>query len=109
MSDVATKWDWDEGTQTLILNRIQDVEPIIERNKRLQTERQNGDWGRHIATIPNVIIEKWLNEEWNRGNTKLLPFTPEFEAIVDRKLQDPDWKFLRTDSPQVQGFLGFGS
>lgn len=109
MSDVATKWDWDEGTQTLILNRIQDVEPIIEQNKKLQSQRQNSDWGRHVATIPNVIIEKWLNEEWNRGNTKMLPFTPEFDELVERKLQDPDWKYLRTDSPQVQGFLGFGS
>jgi hypothetical protein len=24
-------------------------------------------------------------------------FGPEMDALVDRKLKDPDWKFLRTD------------
>lgn len=109
MSDIHTRWDWDEGSQTLILNRVQDVEPIIEMNKYLQSLRQSGDWGRHVGTIPNVIIEKWLNEEWQKGNTTLKPFTPEFDALVERKLNDPDWKYLRTDSPQVQGWMGFGS
>lgn len=109
MSDIATRWSYDWGEDTLILDRTQDVEPIIELNKRLQSEPQRSDWGRHIGTIPNVILEKWLNEEWNKGNTTLQLFTPEFEALIERKLNDPDWKYLRTDSPTVQGFLGFGS
>jgi hypothetical protein len=109
MGDIATRWDWDEGSETLIQNRIQDVEPHIEYNKSLQSLKQTGDWGRHVGHIPLVIIEKWLNEEWNRGNIHLRPFTPEFDLLVERKLNDPDWKYLRTDSPQVQGFMGFGS
>lgn len=109
MGDIATRWDFDAGSDTLILNRVQDVEPHIEYNKFLQSLKQNGDWGRHIGHIPNVILEKWLNEEWNKGNTQLRLFSPEFDALIERKLNDPEWKYLRTDSPQVQGWMGFGS
>jgi hypothetical protein len=109
MSDVATQWDFDEGERTFILNRVQDVEPHLDYNKQLQAEAQKSDWGRHVAHIPNIFLEKWLREEWNKGNVVLRMFTPEFDALIEKKIKDPDWKFLRTDSQQVQGFLGFGS
>jgi hypothetical protein len=40
---------------------------------------------------------QWLNEEHARGNTGLRMFSPEFYALVARKLADPEWKHLRTD------------
>jgi len=109
MSDLATQWSFDEGEDTLILDRVQDVEPHLDYNKFLQSLRQKSDWGRHVAHIPNIFYEKWLREEWDKGNTELRPFTVEFDQLVERKLQDPDWKFLRTDSNQSSGWLGFGS
>jgi len=92
-----------------VVEQVQDVEGIIERNKALRSERQDSDWGRHVASIPNVIMVRWLNEEWARGNTTIRLFGPEMDALVERKLKDPEWAYLRTDSAQVQGFLGFGS
>jgi hypothetical protein len=82
---------------TVIASATQDVEPILERNQRLRREPQTSDWARHVATIPNVILLKWLNEAHARGNTGLRMFTKEFDALVKRKLEDPDWKYLRTD------------
>jgi hypothetical protein len=82
---------------TVIASATQDVEPILERNRRLRGEAQKRDWGRHVATIPNVILLKWLNEAHTRGNTALRMFTAEFDALVAHKLEDPDWKYLRTD------------
>lgn len=78
--------------------RRQDVEAIIENNKRLQNESQDRKqpW-RHVASIPNIFIEQWLREEWERGNHGLKWSSPEFDALVERKLKDPDWKWLRTD------------
>lgn len=96
----------DERT---VVENVQDVEPIIEQNKALRAERQDSDWGRHVASIPNVIMVRWLNEEWARGNTTIRLFGPEMDALVERKLKDPEWAYLRTDSAQVQGWLGFGS
>jgi hypothetical protein len=86
-----------DHTGTVIANTTQDVEPILEHNKQLRREPQRSDWGRHVATIPNVILVRWLNEERARGNTGLRMFTREFDEIVARKLRDPDWAYLRTD------------
>ena len=36
---------------------------ILARNKALQGEPQKSDWGRHIATIPNVVLVQWMNQE----------------------------------------------
>jgi hypothetical protein len=87
----------DRSEKKVIASATQDVEPILEQNHALRGEPQRSDWGRHIATIPNVILMRWLNEEYARGNAGLRMFTREFDALVDRKLRDPDWKFLRTD------------
>ena len=81
---------------TVIASTAQNVEPILERNARLRREPQRSDWGRHVASIPNVILVKWLNEEHARGNTGLRLFTREFDELVARKLADPDWAYLKT-------------
>jgi hypothetical protein len=87
----------DRGEKRIIAVTTQDVEPILERNRMLRGERQRSDFGRHVANIPNVILVRWLNEEYARGNTELRMITPAFNALVARKLQDPDWKHLRVD------------
>lgn len=82
---------------TVIASATQDVEPILERNQHLRADPRTSDWARHVATIPNVILLKWLNEAHARGNTGLRMFTAEFDALVARKLADAEWKYLRTD------------
>jgi hypothetical protein len=82
---------------TVIASATQDVEPILKRNQDLRGQPQRSDWSRHVATIPNVILLKWLNEEHACGNSELRMFTAEFDALVARKLEDPEWKYLRTD------------
>ncbi len=92
----------DSNGKDLAITQTEDVEPILEHNKLLRTMEQPSDWGRHIAEIPNVIYVQWLNEEHARGNTDLRLFTPEFDAIVQKKLRDPDWAYLRVDKPALQ-------
>ena len=93
----------------IIVESMQDVEPILERNALLRTMPQKSDWGRHIASIPNVIMTRWLNEEHARGNTALRMFTKEFNELIAKKLRDPDWAYLRTDCTAINGIMGFGS
>ena len=95
---MKTKLHLDRGENLIIAESIQDCEPILERNKMLRSMPQKSDWGRHVASIPNVIITKWLNEEWARGNTELRLFSREFNELVRKKLDDPDWAYLRTDN-----------
>lgn len=92
----------DSNGNDLAIRHTQDVEPILEWNKVLRSEEQHNDWGRHVAEIPDVIYVRWLDEEHAKGNTNLRLFTPEFDAIVQKKLRDPDWFYLRTDRPRLQ-------
>lgn len=104
---METRFHFDQGN--MIVENVQDVGDILDNNRRLRSVEQKSDWGRHVASIPNVIMTRWLNEEWARGNTTIRLFGPEMDALVERKLKDPEWAFLRTDSSHVQGWLGFGS
>jgi hypothetical protein len=93
---VTTKLKIDNGD--LIVQRTQDCEPIIEHNKVLQGIPQASTgtetWGRHVASIPNVIIEQWCVE--SGVNLFALP-QHEFARFIKAKINDPDWRWLRTD------------
>jgi hypothetical protein len=97
MDGIALIPHYDNSERKFLFERVQDVEDILENNKKLRTQEQHSDWGRHIANIPNIIMELWLNQEYERGNVGLRMFTKEFDELVARKLKDPDWAFLRTD------------
>lgn len=96
MSEVKTIFH-SNSDRTFTIERVQDVEDILEENKRLQKIAQKSDWGRHIATIPCVILERWINED---GVNYLQLPKQELARLIDRKLKDPDWMFLRT-SPKL--------
>lgn len=74
----------------------EDVESVIEQNKREQLLEQKHEYARKVASVPNVILLQWMYEEYRKGNTQLRLFSPEFNALVQRKLQDPDFAYLRT-------------
>lgn len=92
----------DETDQRLTFVNVQDVEPILELNKAQRAEDQHSDWGRRIARIPNNIMLQWFYEEQAKGNIHLQMYSEEFDRLVARKLQDPDWAYLRTDRPALQ-------
>jgi hypothetical protein len=96
----------DPDGDHLTIEHVQDVEPILDRNKELRAEPQRSDWGRWVASIPNVVIVRWMNEEAARGNN-VLPFTREFDDVVARKLRDPEWAYLRVDNPAGQFRTGW--
>lgn len=109
MDDLLVKAHLDNNGQDLAIEHVQDVEDIIEWNKQARTEDQKSDWGRHIARIPDVIYLKWFDEEHAKGNPVRM-YSKEFDEIVHKKLQDPEWAYLRTDKPAlIMGWLGFGS
>ena len=95
MTDVTTTLQIDGGN--LHVRTFQDAEDIIERNKVLKNAgKQTGDF-RHRGQIPNNVLLQWLNEEYARGNFNMKLFDEEFNKMVDKKLNDHDWLFLRTD------------
>lgn len=96
MSEVYTRPVVDRATGKIAIERIQDVEDIIERNKRRQNEQQvtRGDGWHMIGEIPNIILEKWIVEDGISYKEMMSP--DGFESLVKRKLRDPDYAWLRT-------------
>lgn len=59
MSDLRTRFHpLNDGT--LVIESVQDVEPIIEDAKRRHIEGLHGSKDmRHVARIPKVLVEKY--------------------------------------------------
>lgn len=78
----------------LVVKRTQDVEPFLDMNKRMQAEGAGG-WRRtarmtrrHVAEIPNIVIEMWLKQGFNMFQVT--------ERELRRKLDEPEWSYLKT-------------
>ena len=76
------------------METIQDVSPIIERNKIMQNQSDGyisgaKEW-RHAAHIPNTVITKWENE------LGVQVFNPEHWPAVKRLLNSNEYRHLRT-------------
>lgn len=107
MSEMVRKLFVDSGARCLTFVNSQDVEPILDDNKELRSTDQHSDWGRHTHRIPNVILLQWFYDEHAKGNTTLKMYSAEWDQLVARKLQDPDYFYLRVEKPKLQ--MGFGS
>jgi hypothetical protein len=83
----------DESENLYVVEHEEDVEPTIERNKAMQNEftRFGKETFHHVASIPPIIMLKWLNEEGINAYRR-----EGFEHIIAKKLNDPDWKYLKT-------------
>jgi len=90
----VTEWfvDSDDGKSFSIVTE-QDAQPHIEMNKKLQGmgreyyAQDNDMW--RVASIPIGIVMKWLVEDG------IDVYNPEHSAAVTKKLNDPEWKYLK--------------
>ena len=75
---------------------VQDVQPILDANKEAQNHcdaRSASGELRLVARVPAIFIQKWFDEEgidfWSPD--------PDMQRRVDARLNDPAWRWLRTD------------
>ena len=82
--------------------RTHDAEPIVEANKEAQKDPGRGFWknkaARRIGTIPPVLFERFLKEEFGAALVKMKPMERHraIMKMLHKKLRDPDWRWLRT-------------
>lgn len=95
MDLLDTKYHYIPETDSVVVERMQDCEAIIEANKEMETYAPR-NWSKDlhlVAQIPLVIIEKYKNE-------KGIDLLRDREAL--RKfLNDPDNKFMRTKAGRI--------
>jgi hypothetical protein len=90
------KTTFHPGDGTFTIQRHDDVD--LDLNKALQNTPQKTESFHHIASIPAVIIEKWITED---GVPVLSMPSYEFQRFIRRKLRDPDWMWLRTTDKRI--------
>lgn len=91
---IAEYHHFDPATDTSVIETVQDVAPILERNKALQSADDRG-WTpsrelRRAATIPDIVVLKW------RRDFGIDVFNRNHWPAVRRLLNDPEWRYLRT-------------
>jgi hypothetical protein len=95
--------EYDDLTQTTTLTTIIDLAPCLERNKQDKNDGSNGYSPsrelQRVASIPNVLIEKWLNEEG------IDVFNNNHWPAVARKLNSSEYMYLRTGGGRLAGKL----
>jgi len=93
---IVTRFHPGENGKTFTIQRREDVEPTIEWNKKLQNEPQTRTESfHHIASIPAIVIEQWLQESGLSYGSK------EFTLFMRKKLRDRDWLFLKTTDKRL--------
>lgn len=102
MNDVKTITHYDEASDRLTIERVQDVEPYLEQNKReynavpqKQQHKYKGEFVK-VASIPNVVIEQWMKEGIN-----IFDPSPEMQKKIKGKLNSSEYQYLRTRPGRV--------
>lgn len=94
---LLTEYHADALDDAVTIRRVQDVEPILEANKALYTLNDGYSPSRdlrRVARIPATVIEQWMKQGINI-------FDKNCEAAVRRKLNDPQYLYLRTAPGRV--------
>ena len=89
---VTTTFEIDEDGNVLV-KRSQVLAKHFDANRQAYNAFSLSDRARDIwrmASIPAVIVEKWLNEDG------INVFRKSDAERVRRKLNDPEWRWLRT-------------
>lgn len=93
LTGLKTWHDYDETTKSTKIGYEQEgLDDFLELNKEMASQvdakyKKREAW--HAATIPAYLVVKWRDEGIDVFNPK------DYEA-VRRKLNDPEYKYLRT-------------
>lgn len=86
--NVRTYWHGHHHSDEYTINNVQDVEPVLEFNHRArQSTHTKKTHFRFVARVPHVVEMIWEKEQPG--------ILRDINACL-KKLDDPEWKYLRT-------------
>ena len=106
-----TEFHKDDSEGRFTIRTVQDVNPILENNKALQTLNDGYSPSREmkrVASIPTTILRKWCKDA-GIPFRRYLRRPYEYSKWLERKLADPENRFLLTalpTRPQPKGIIG---
>lgn len=94
VTGVREDYYWDEMEQKMTIRNRHDVGDVIESNKRQANNSLDSRYGnemmQHVADIPMAVYVQWKNE-----GVDILENSPEARKFLKRKLNDPDYRYLK--------------
>lgn len=99
---ITRYFDYVPENDTAVIYSEQDVSPILELNKAMQNEPETwkqgvkNSWAMY-AQIPNIVIEKWLNEHGVNVYDK------DHRKKVFQLLNQPEYRYLKTTTKIHRG------
>ena len=102
LTAITTTFEYDEVTDRTTIGREQDVSIILDANKAITNDEsiskqgiKSGWW--HYAQVPNIVIEKWLNEHGVNFYNK------DHQKAVFKLLNQPEYRYLKTTTKMHRG------
>ena len=102
---ITTYFDYNAAEDETTISREQDVSFLLDMNKAMANQDDvwkqgvKNSWA-HYAQIPNIVIEKWLNEH---GVDALKSENWEKYGPVWKLLNSPEYRYLKTTSKMHWG------
>ena len=99
--------EWDAGTKTryiqesdgqLTINNQQNLNPLLDRNKKLYTQNDGYTASRdmrRIASVPPIILQLWTKEYNGSNNWWALPKDTQ-KKIMRTKLNSSEFRYFKT-------------
>lgn len=101
ITGVRHDYYWDDKNERMTIRNRHDVGDILESNKRQFNETTDARYGKemvhHVADIPTSLWLRWKREE----GVDILQNTPEAKKFLKRKLNDPDFRYLKRIDKRV--------
>ena len=104
--------DWYNGVKTkyiqesdgkLTIKSTQDVNPILQKNKRLYTMNDGYSKSKdlkRVASIPSLVLQIWAKEYNGTNNWFAIP-EAERKRILKLKLNSNEYRYFRTASGRL--------
>ena len=107
----ATEWNADatktnyiqESDGKLTVNNQQNLNPLMERNKKLYTQNDGYTASRdmrRIASVPPIILQIWAKEYNGTRNWWALPKETQ-QKIMRTKLNSSDFRYFKTSEGRL--------
>ena len=99
--------EWDAGVKTryiqesdgqLTINNQQNLNPLLDRNKKLYTQNDGYTASRdmrRIASVPPIILQVWTKEYNGSNNWLALPKEIQ-KKIMRTKLNSSEFRYFKT-------------
>ena len=104
--------EWDQGVKTryiqesdgqLTINNQQNLNPLLDRNKKLYTQNDGYTASRdmrRVASVPPIILQLWTKEYNGSNNWWALPKETQ-KKIMRTKLNSSDFRYFKTSEGRL--------